>query len=265
MDKRSIGLFDSGFGGLTVLKELNKKFPKENFIYYADSNRAPYGSKGKSTIEKYGEEITKFFIEKNVKLVVIACNTATVYSLEHLKSIFSIPIIGIIDAGSRYALEKTDNDNIVVLATEATVRTHAYLNSLTKISNKLIVQEIACPELVPLIEAGEITGEKIENAIRKYYANLKNNEFDTVIFGCTHYALIEKNIAEIFGLDKKYINPAIKLADDIEKFLSINNIKNINIEKGNREFYTSGDLEVFKKLGSEYYGENISIVYKKEF
>ena len=265
MDNRPIGLFDSGFGGLTVLKELNKKIPNENFIYYADSNRAPYGSKDKKTVQRYSEEITRFLLEKNVKMVVIACNTATSYSMDYLKNKFSIPIIGIIDAGSKYALDETKNQGIVVLATDATTRMHAYLNTIKEQNAKINVQEIACSNIVPLIESGKANSEEMIETIKTYYGNVRDKSFDTIILGCTHYALVREYIEEVFGKDKIYINPAIKLTEDIISALHDKKLINQETKKGSRDFYTSGDIVLFRELGSSYYGERIDSIFKKEF
>ena len=264
MDNRPIGVFDSGFGGLSVLKELKRIMPNENYVYFGDTKRIPYGSKNKETIQKYSYEVVEFLIEKNTKAIVLACNSVTANAMEFLKKKFDIPIIGIIESGVKGALKETDNNKILVLATEATINSNVYENTIKKLNGDITVYSKACPKFVPLVEEGTDKGEELFSISKKYYNDLKYHDYDTIILGCTHYPHIINIISEVFGREKKYIDPAIMLATEIQKKLNKENIESDN-NKGIIDFYTSGDIKKFKEFGSVYFGDRISDVKNKVF
>lgn len=265
MDNRPIGVFDSGYGGLSVLKELRKIIPNENYIYFGDNKRTPYGSKDRDTIQRYSKEVVKFLVENNAKIVILACNTVTANALEYLESIFNIPIVGIIRTGAVVAAKESTNKNIAVLATEATINSNVYEETLKQINHNIDTISMACPKLVPLIEKGDPRDREIYSAAREYYSKIQNEEFDTLILGCTHYPHIIDIIKEIFGEDINYINPAVKLSEEVKKYLESNDLSNNSIAKGKIEFYTSGRIDDFKENGSFYFNESIEIVKNKMF
>ncbi|QQK07976.1 glutamate racemase [Miniphocaeibacter halophilus] len=265
MDNRPIGIYDSGFGGLSVLKELRDKLPKEDYLYFGDTKRIPYGSKDKETIQLFSKQVTSFLMEKNVKMIVLACNTVTANAMEYLQENFNIPIIGIIDSGVKSAISSSKNNVIAVLGTEATINSEVYYEKLKKENKELEILSVACPEFVPLVEEGSNKEKEIEEAAKKYYKEISNREFDTVILACTHYPHIVTEIKKVFGENKTYINPAIKLVDNIKKFLEYNNLENGKNSLGNIDFYTSGELDSFRENGSIYFGEKIEDVKSKIF
>ena len=205
MDKRPIGVFDSGLGGLTVVKALKGLLPNESILYFGDTARLPYGVKSKDLVEQYSTQITRFLIKKNAKMIIVACNTATAMALNKLKKDFKdIPIIGVIEPGSKQAISKTSSRGIGVIGTIATIKSNAYEESLKKKDKRINIISKACPLFVPFVEEGLTEGNAI-NEVVKHYLSLFNNNVDTLILGCTHYPLlkdvISKNTKQITLID----------------------------------------------------------------
>lgn len=195
---KPIGIFDSGLGGLTVLKVLAKNFPNESFIYLGDIARLPYGNKSPETIRKYGDQILRFLKSQDVKAMVIACNSAsTVYLGE--KSFEGIPLFNVIEPGSQAALKKSSDKKIAVLGTAATVNSHAYKKTLTALEPQAIVTEKACPLFVPLVEEGVVNNEITDLVIKRYLEHIKKEGIGTVILGCTHYPVLAADIRKYLG------------------------------------------------------------------
>lgn len=195
--KKAIGIFDSGLGGLTVLKVLAQNFPHESFVYLGDIARLPYGNKSPETIRKYGDQILRFLKDQGVKAMVIACNSAsTVYLGE--KSFEGIPLLNVIEPGARAALEN-GTDKIAVLGTSATIRSRAYEKTIKALSPKTSVVEIACPLFVPLVEEGVVHNEITDLVIKRYLETVKSEKIETVILGCTHYPVLADDIRKYLG------------------------------------------------------------------
>ncbi|MBZ4683996.1 MAG: glutamate racemase [Fusobacteriaceae bacterium] len=256
-DNRAIGIFDSGFGGLTVLKEIEKKLSNENIIYFGDTARLPYGSKSRETIIKYSKEIYNFLKKKNVKLIVIACNTASSFALEALQEISDIPVIGVIKAGSRCASRESQG-NILVIGTKGTIKSEVYKKEIHNINNNLNVYQQACPLFVPLVEEGMLNDEITTLSIKKYLDNYINN-IDSILLGCTHYPLLKESIKNTYNKNINIINPAEEVAEEVfntlQKYNQLSNNKNRKIE-----FYVSDDKEKFIEYGSLFLGYNITNV-----
>ena len=196
-DSRPIGVFDSGIGGLTVLRELIQAFPEENFIYLGDTARLPYGSKSANTVRKYSEQNMKFLVDRNVKAIVVACNTASTQIFEN--EFMERPVFNVIDPGSLIAAQKTQNKKIGVLGTRATVKAESYKNKIQNIDSSIEVFSTACPLFVPLAEEGW-HDDPITNLVAfRYLQNLKIADVDTVVLGCTHYPLLKLAIRKVFG------------------------------------------------------------------
>ncbi len=217
MDNRPIGVFDSGVGGMTVLKELIKQLPNENFIYLGDTKRFPYGSKSKESIIELTKEGVKFLIEKGVKLVVIACGTATSQALEEVQTLFDIPIIGVIEPTVKY-IKKTEKNKIGVIATAGTIRSNGWEKAIVKEIPDARVQSIACPLLAPMVEEGWCDNKIAELAIKEYLKPLKN--IDSIILGCTHYPLLTKVIKKKIGKNVEIINIGEHVAKNVKNTLS---------------------------------------------
>lgn len=209
MDNRPIGIFDSGSGGLTVLAEVKKQMPQESVIYYGDLARIPYGSKSAEEIIRINEEIITYLISRKVKMIIVACNTSCAVALQFDKDKFDLPIIGLIGPGSQAAWVMTKNKKIGVMATEATVRSHAYKKVLQSVNTDVEVFEQPCPKFVPLIEGGKADTPEMDQAVKEYIDNLKAQGVDTIIHGCTHYPLIEPKLKQRAGQNIEFVNPAI--------------------------------------------------------
>jgi glutamate racemase len=196
--KQSIGIFDSGLGGLTVLKVLAQKFPQESFCYLGDIARLPYGNKSPETIRKYGVQILNFLKDQNVKALIIACNSAsTVFLGEH--DFEGIPLLNVIEPGSREALRVSSDKKIAVLGTSATIRSHAYEKTLKELDSASVVIEQACPLFVPLVEEGIVSDPITELVAERYLAEIKKEKIKTVILGCTHYPVLRPDLSKTLG------------------------------------------------------------------
>ncbi len=260
-NNRPIGIFDSGFGGLTVMSAISKFMPKENLIYFGDSAHVPYGSKSKKVVTNFTVNISKFLESKNVKLIVVACNTASAFSLETLKKIIKVPIIGVIEAGSIVAIQNTKNKRVGVIGTEGTVKSNAYAKEIKKQDKTINCFSKACPLFVPLVEEGWNKGKITEEIINVYLKELVNKKVDTLILGCTHYPLLKKSIQKVIGKKIKIIDSATAIAMAVKDLLKKRNqLKDKG--KGKYQFYVSDDPEKFKNLGSKFFNNKINKVTK---
>ncbi len=196
-DARPIGVFDSGIGGLTVLRELVARFPNENFVYLGDTARLPYGSKSAPTVRKYSEQNMKFLVSKNVKAIVVACNTASTQVAE--TSFEGRPVYNVIDPGSLLATQKTKNKNIAVLATRATIKANTYENKIKSLLPSSSVFSVPCPLFVSLAEEGWHNDPITDQVASRYLSELKDKNIDTVVLGCTHYPLLKSSIQKNFS------------------------------------------------------------------
>lgn len=225
MDNRPIGMFDSGVGGMTVFLEVMKNFPNEDIIYLGDTKRFPYGSKSQDTIIELSKKAIEFLISKNVKLIIIACGTATSQALEEVRKIYKIPIIGIIE-GTIKALKEDKQKRIGVIATAGTIKTKAWENEIIKnIKDAEVISE-ACPLLAPMAEEGWTDNEIARYTIKEYMKPFKNKKIDKLILGCTHYPLFTKLIKEEVGENVEVINTGEKLAISLDSFLINNKLVN---------------------------------------
>ena len=200
-DSRPIGIFDSGVGGLTVVGKVQEILPNEDLIYFGDTARVPYGTKSKETVTKFSVENVEFLMGHNVKLVIVACNTASSLSLDFLKRCFRVPVIGVIEPGAREAVSATRNDRIGVIGTNATVSSGAYETAMKRIDKKLKVFAASCPLFVPLVEDGWMDRRVAYDVASIYLKPLKAKGVDTLILGCTHYPLLKNVIRKVMGAD----------------------------------------------------------------
>lgn len=238
MDKRPIGMLDSGVGGLTVYKEVRKKFPNEDIIYYGDTKSFPYGSKSKESIIELTRIGIEFLIFKNVKLIVIACGTATSQALEEVKKMFKVPIIGIIEPTAKFIVEDEKIQNVGIIATVGTIRSNCWEKILHKLKPELHIENKACPMLAPMAEEGWTNNEIARLAIHEYVKEF--GRLDALILGCTHYPLYYKILEEELP-NTRIINTGTMIACEIEKILK-KGLENSNEEKGKLLIYLS-DLE----------------------
>jgi glutamate racemase len=216
-----IALFDSGYGGLTVLKGLLKKLPQYDYLYLGDSARVPYGGRSQEVIQQFTEEGVQFFIEKKVPLLIIACNTATAAALPYLQKKYSdkIKILGVVRPLVEYAVNHSKKKKIGVVATRATVNMHAYTKEIQKLAPDLTVREKACPLLVPLIEEGWSKKPETKMILRKYLHPLKNEHIDTLILACTHYPVLFKEFQKMMGRKIRVVNSGEVIAESLADYL----------------------------------------------
>ncbi|MGM0368364.1 MAG: glutamate racemase [Actinomycetota bacterium] len=260
MDNRPIGVFDSGVGGLTVLREIIKVVPNENIIYFGDTARVPYGPRDLDEVRKFVFKITQFLYQKNVKLIVIACNTSTAAALEDLQKKFDIPIIGVIKPGARTAVSNTQNKRVGVIATKGTVESGAYDREIKKIDESINVYSMAAPRLVEYVEKGILEGKELDKVIRGYLKPLVKRDIDVLIMGCTHFPLIEGRIQECSGEGIKVISSAVETARDVKMALEKGRIIASNADKPKRVFYETGYGSHFFEVGKMFLGEDITDV-----
>lgn len=255
MDTRSIGMFDSGVGGMTVLKEVKKALPNENIIYLGDTKRFPYGSKSKETIIELTKKGIDFLLQKDVKAIVIACGTATSQALEEVSKIYNIPIIGIIEPTVEYIKNKKELKKIGVIATYGTIRSNGWENSLKEKIENIQVTNKACPLLAPMAEEGFTNNEIAKLTIREYLKDFDN--IDALILGCTHYPLFEDVIKKELSNETEIINTGKMIATSIKKLLNSRDIK--NNQGGNCEIYLT-DVECnFVNVAKELIKEELIV------
>lgn len=248
MDSRPIGIFDSGVGGLTVVKQIIKEMPQEQIVYFGDTARVPYGDKSKETVTKYSRQDIRFLLSKNVKAIVIACNTASSNSIDILTREFDIPIFGVVEPGVAEALKTTKNKKVGIIATEATVRSKAYENLLKLNDENIEVFSKPCPLFVPLVEEGWTYNEVSMLTAEKYLKEFLDLGVDSLVLGCTHYPLLKQCIGETVGEEIKLVDPARATAQKVKAYLVDNDMIRVDKEKPVREFYLSDVTNKFEKI-----------------
>ena len=251
-----IGVFDSGVGGLTVVKELFKQLPNESIVYFGDTARVPYGNKSKEVVEKFSLQILNFLLKQRVKLIVVACNTASAYALETICKNTKLPVIDVIEPGAKKAVEITCNDKIGIIGTEGTVKSQAYekaINRFADIRDVRIFSQ-ACPLFVPLVEDGwaDDSHKKIVKDIaKKYLAGLKRSGIDSLILGCTHYPWLENVIAEIMGRRVKLISSAYETACFVKETMYTEGVLS-ELKTVQHKFFVSDAPEKVIQFGQKY-------------
>ena len=251
--KCSIGVFDSGVGGLTVVKEIRKRLPEESIVYFGDSARVPYGTKSKDTILRFAKEDIEFLQNFDVKVIVSACFSVSSNALEELKKEFSIPIIGMIEPGIR-ALKNHSFHKIGVIGTDATIESGAFENKLREKFKDVEIFPVACPLFVPLAEEGWVDGNIPELVAKEYLSPLIEQNIDALIFGCTHYPLLDSVIKNIVGDKVKIIEPGKEVALLLDDFLEDNSMK--SEKKGSLSIYLSDIPRNFRKTVANFLGED---------
>lgn len=264
MDNRPIGVFDSGVGGLTVVKQLIKALGNEEIVYFGDTARVPYGNKSKETVTKFSIQDVRFLASKGVKAVVIACNTASSNSIAELKAEFDIPVFGVVEPGAKEAVKATQNGRIGVIATSATVRSGQYGRLIKEMAPQVEVFEKACPLFVPLAEEGWTDNDIAFKTAKIYLKEIMDKGVDCVVLGCTHYPLLKRCIGETLGEDIKLIDPAKETAMAVKNFLRDNNGLREDTTPPKHIFYVSDKTDMFgaicnKALKRVYSANEINI------
>lgn len=249
MHSQSIGLFDSGIGGLTVMKQIAQVLPNESMIYFGDTARVPYGNKSPQTVLRYSVECANFLMNKQIKLLVIACNTAcSSEAREVISQKFSIPVLGVIEPGAEKAVETTISGKIAVLGTKVTINSGAYQREIQKRLPKAEVLGIPCPLFVPLVEEQFSYHEAARLIVRDYLSPIKGSKIDTVLLGCTHYPLLRHLIEEELGEQIQIVDSALSCAEEVKRVLKKSNLMSLN-ESSKYDYYVSDDPDRFRCLG----------------
>ena len=260
----AIGIFDSGFGGLDIMKGIIKELPDYNYIYLGDTDRVPYGDRPKEAIYEFTRQAVDFLFSKNCELIIFACNTVSSDALRKIQQEY-LPthytekkVLGIIIPTAEYAVLKTKNKKIGIIATKGTVKSKAFIREFIKIDNRIKVFQKACPLLVPIVESGEHNSEKAEKVLKKYLEPLLDKKIDTLILGCTHYGILKNKIKKIIREKAEVISGPKIIAKKIKKYLRKHSAIDKKIARKSRYvFYSTGNIKKFEKLGSQFIGRKI--------
>lgn len=263
MNNKSIGVFDSGLGGLTAVKQIMKELPNENIIYFGDTGRVPYGTRSPDTILKYTRGDIRFLNSFNVKIIVIACGTASSVALPHVKEEFDTPIVGVVDAAVYKAVRSTKNKKIGIIGTPGTIKSGAYEKLIKAENNELKTYTMACPLFVPLVENGHFDTPVTKLVVDEYLREIRNAGVDTLILGCTHYPLLKRTIGEYMGESVTLIDPGAEVAKYLKKMLSDSMQHAEQKEESQYSYYVSDNVEGFEELGGIFLERKIDGQVKK--
>jgi len=258
--KNSIGVFDSGVGGLSVLREIRKQSPNESILYFADQVHVPYGQRALEEVRDFSEKITQFLLDRGVKIIVVACNTASAAALQYLRAIYpEVPFIGM-EPAVKPAAEHTTTGIVGVLATPATFQGSLYGSVVERFANNVTLLTNTCPGLVEQIEQGDFTGEETRNILESALLPMLKQGIDTVVLGCTHYPFVIPLIQAITGPNVRVIDPAPAVARQIVRIMDLKGIRNCDSNLGSLNFFTSGDVVQFERLLPYLLGEMGEII-----
>ncbi len=252
--QKAIGIFDSGIGGLTVFKEIVAKLPEENIIYLGDTARVPYGIRSAETVTRYSFENTNFLLSQEIKMLVVACNTATAISLEAVKKEFPLPVIGVLEPGARAAVASTKTRKVGVIGTEATINSGAYERTIKRLAPDVEVMSRACPLFVQLAEEGWTDNDVAELVAGKYLAPFRETGIDTLVLGCTHYPLLKEVISKAVGPGIMLIDSATETAKEVADVLE--KLKWRGKGEGVRKFYVTDTPARFEMIGKRFLGDS---------
>lgn len=249
MSEQPVGFFDSGLGGLTVLRASHELLPDESTVYLGDTARTPYGPKGKRTVLRYARECAEFLCQHDIKMLVVACNTASALALEELQQELSIPVIGTVERASQLAVEATASGRIGVIGTEATISSEVYDQALHDLDPGLMIQSTPCPLFVPVVEQGMFSGEIVDKLVELYLTSLKNLDIDTVVLGCTHYPLLKNAIQKFLGEGVNVVECSNAVAEHVGDVLAGRGELSSKA-KGQQSYYVTDEVSQFKQLAA---------------
>jgi glutamate racemase len=257
---RAIGVFDSGIGGLTVVRSLMERLPFENIIYFGDTARVPYGIKSVETINRYATQITKFLIKKDVKLLIVACNTMAAVAYQTIIDLSTVPVLEVIDASARIATKSTRTKSIGVIGTPATINSNAYARAIHLLDKEAKVFSQACPLFVPLVEEGWFDHPATKLIVQEYLKPVIAEQIDTLVLGCTHYPLLKPLLQDILGPQVNLIDSAEAMADIAADLINKQNICNQNCLSPDYVFYVSDLPYRFQTIGERFLGRTLGRV-----
>jgi glutamate racemase len=258
-----IGVFDSGVGGLTVVKEMTALMPHESILYFGDTARVPYGPKSAETVRRYSHEATAYLTSRGVKAIVIACNTATAHAYKELKKSLSVPVVGVVDPGARAATEATRTSRIGVIGTVGTIRSGAYDYAVRSMLPEARVYSQPCPLFVPLVEEGWSTHDAARLIVREYLEPLHEVDIDVLVLGCTHYPILRPLIAEIMGPRVTLVDSAAETARDVKALLEETGLNHTDTNSAGRLTFVASDSPLrFREVGRRFLGDHVRDVEK---
>lgn len=260
MRSRPIGVFDSGLGGLTVLQSLTDLLPSEDVIYLGDTARYPYGERSQEQLRTYSRVIARSLVEQHVKLIVVACNSASAAALEVLQEEISVPVIGVVGPGLRAAASASRTGRAVVIGTTVTVTSGVYEHTAEELGLDLSLATLACPGFVELVEEGRTRGPEVLHAVRDRLAPLLTSRVDTLVLGCTHFPLLARAISEVVGRDVTLVSSADETAFEVRDLLERTGWLHDREDGGHLRLTTTGDPERFRKLGERFLGVELPAV-----
>ena len=260
MNRRPIGVFDSGIGGLTVVRELMRQLPHESLIYFGDTARVPYGNKSPETVRRYSREILDFLLSRDVKLVVVACNTASAHALDELRRVAPVTVEGVIEPGARAAVAASRGGRIGVIGTAGTVASGAYKRAIEAADGKVQVAAQPCPLFVPLVEEGWLDHPATRLIAEEYLVPLRAEDIDTLVLGCTHYPLLKPLLSSLLGPSIALIDSAEQTAAAVARELARSTLRAPTGAAGTVHFVVSDDPKRFVKVGKMFLGERVKDV-----
>ena len=259
----AIGIFDSGIGGLTVYQQITALLPTENLIYLGDTARCPYGTKSHDVVTQYACENSDFLVERNIKMLVVACNSASSVALSCLQERYPLPVIGVIQPGAIAAVRTSKNKKIGVIGTEATIASGAYTKALRSLDPTVEVYTRACPLFVPLVEEGWVENEVARATVATYLSSVKQSGIDTLILGCTHYPLLKHAIVEYLGSGVELVDSAAETAQAVAATLGRSR-GSASREKGRGSFFVTDSPDQFVKVGARFLGDAVESAVRIE-
>lgn len=262
LNNRPIGVFDSGIGGLTVVKALNKILPKEDIIYFGDTARLPYGSKSPHTIRQFAMQDAEFLVSRNVKMIIVACHSVSSVALDDLRNSYNLPIIGVIEPGAKAVVKASKNKRIGVIGTQATIIAGAYERAIKKIDKKVEIIARPTPLFVALAEEGWFTGSITYKIAKIYLSAMAGECIDALLLGCTHYPLLKTTITKVFKNKVKIVDASSETALAAKILLETNNLINTAKKSGIMKFYLSDITPNFSVAGRRFLGADLGEVYR---
>ncbi|MBF0486264.1 MAG: glutamate racemase [Candidatus Omnitrophica bacterium] len=254
---RPIGVFDSGIGGLTVVQEITRLLPNERIVYFGDTARVPYGTKSKESVIRFSKDNANVLLKYDVKVIVIACNTSTSWALNVLKREYAMPVIGVIEPGSRCAVQTTRKKRVGVIATQSTVASGKYVKTIQRFLKTARVFQKSCPLFVPLVEEGWLDHKVTENVALEYLTDLKKNDIDVLILGCTHYPLLKPVLQKVMGKNVTLVDSATETAREVKSLLERENLLRYSRHPAHHEFLVSDEPEHFRAMAKRFLGHDL--------
>jgi glutamate racemase len=258
--QKPIGVFDSGIGGLTVVRALTQSFPYENIVYFGDTARVPYGSKSPQVVREYAGQDIDFLLSNNVKMVVVACNTVSAVALDVVQKRARMPVLGVITPGAAAAVAATRNNRVGIIGTRATVNSKAYANTVRQLAPQVQIFPQACPLFVSLAEEGWSDHQATDLIAREYLFPLTLEKIDTLILGCTHYPVLRRAISAAVGSGVTLIDSGAATATEVGRVLEAHDLRNHSSQKPNLRFFVSDIPDKFTEVGERFLGQRMGLV-----